>query len=208
MEEKKVHRLSERSTGSNAGKREDNNNLFNFSCTNKKESLREKLFREQGYDYLKDKYKICTYLHYYSNEKYPFYIGSGTMQRAFTFNKNDRTIHWKDKVTDITKVKVVIYKFNITKKEAQYYEELLINKYIKYNCLCNVRISDTNYIKYKLEHNIDKRNWACFDLQGNHIKTFRTLKEAAKEYLTQEGTILRCAKNNIAFRGIIKWVKI
>ena len=45
-------------------------NNFKFKPVNKKESLQEKLFREQGYNYKIDKYKICTYLHYYDNEKF------------------------------------------------------------------------------------------------------------------------------------------
>lgn len=208
----KVHRLSERSTGVIAGKKEDNKtyimNKFNFQIAVKKESLREKLFREKGYNYKTDKYKICTYLHYYADEKYPFYIGSGTMQRAFSFLKNDRTCHWVDKVKDISKLNVIIYKFDITKNEAKQLEQELISKYSEFNCLCNVRITDKNLIQYKLDNNVDKRNWACFDLKGNHIKTFNTLKEAAEEYLTFESIIKRCAKNDKVFRGIIKWVKI
>lgn len=208
----KVHRLSERSTGFNAGKREDNKtyimNNFSFNIVNKKESLRQKLFREQGYDYLTDKYKCCTYIHYYDNEQYPFYIGSGTMLRAFSFNSNERNIHWNDKVKDVNKLRVVIYKFNISKKKAREYEEELINKYSKYNCLCNIKNTNVKYADYKINHTVDKRNWACFDLKGNHIKTFETLKDAAEEYLTYESTIKRCAKEDKIFRGIIKWVKI
>lgn len=208
----KVHRLSERSTGIITGKKEDNKtyimNKFNFQTAVKKESLREKLFREKGYNYKTDKYKICTYLHYYADEKYPFYIGSGTMQRAFSFLKNDRTCHWFDKVKDISKLNVVIYKFDITKNEAKQLEQELISKYSEFNCLCNIRITDKNLIQYKLDNDVDKRNWACFDLKGNHIKTFNTLKEAAEEYLTFESIIKRCAKNDKVFRGIIKWVKI
>ena len=208
----KVHRLSERSTGINAGKREDNKtyimNNFDFNITNKKESLRQKLFREQGYDYLTDKYKYCTYIHYYDNEQYPFYIGSGTMLRAFNFNSTGRTVHWNNKVKDINKLKVVIYKFDISKKEALKYEQELISKYIEYNCLCNIKNTNIKYIDYKINNTVDKRNWACFDLKGNHIKTFETLKDAAKEYLTYESVIKRCAKENKVFRGIIKWVKI
>lgn len=183
-------------------------NTFNFQITNKKESLRERLFREQGYDYKSDKYKICTYLHYYNNETYPFYIGSGTMQRAFTFLKHDRNNNWVNKVKDINKVKVIIYRFNITKYEAKCLEQDLISKYSEFNCLCNIRISNKKFIKYKIDKDVDKTNWACFDLRGNHIKTFRTIKEAADEYLTIENKIRICAKKNKAFRGIIKWVKI
>ena len=208
----KVHRLSERSTGNYTGKREDNKtyimNKFNFNIINKKESLKQKLFREQGYDYVTDKYKYCTYIHYYNNEKYPFYIGSGTMQRAFSFNNKDRTIHWNNKVKDINKLKVIIYKFDITKNEAKKYEQKLIAYYNKFNCLCNSRCIDIKLTSYKIDNDINKRNWACFDLKGNHIKTFHTLKEAAEEYLTYENIIKTCAKKDTIFRGIIKWRKI
>lgn len=183
-------------------------NDFKFNICNKKESLRERLFREQGYDYLKDKFKYCTYIHYYNNEKYPFYIGSGTMQRAFNFNKNERNKQWCDKVIDINKIKVFIYKFDISKAKAKEYEESLISKYSKYNCLCNIRNTNVDYIKYKINKDVDKKNWACFDLKGNHIKTFECIEDAAIEYLTTTSKIKKCAKNNIAFRSIIKWIKI
>lgn len=54
----KVHRLVERRTTLNSRKWE-NNKTF------------------------KDKYRICTYIHYYDNETVPFYIGQGTLNRAF-----------------------------------------------------------------------------------------------------------------------------
>lgn len=216
----KVHRLSERSTGINAGKREDNKtyimNKFKFNIINKchkerifeEKTLRQKLFKAQGYNYLKDKYKYCTYLHYYDTEIYPFYIGSGTMLRAFSFRNKDRNTHWVDKVKDISKIKVVIYKFDITKDEAKKYEQELIAKYSEFNCLCNVKRTDIKLLNYKIDNDVDKRNWACFDLKGNHIKTFHTIEEAAKEYFTYESIIKRCAKKDIVFRGIIKWRKI
>lgn len=183
-------------------------NPFNFNIISKEKPDIKSLFTRKGYIYSKDRFRICTYLHYYDNEKYPFYIGSGTLLRAFDFNRHCRTKHWNDKVKDFTKIDVIIYKVDITKKEAQLYEEQLISKYIDYNCLCNIRNTDIKYAKYKINHTVDKRNWACFDLNGRHIKTFETLEDAAKEYLTYPSIIKRCAKNNTNFRGIIKWVKI
>lgn len=48
-----------------------------------------------GYNYSLDKDRICVYLHYYNNEDLPFYIGSGTLDRAFRFSS--RSIEWKIK---------------------------------------------------------------------------------------------------------------
>lgn len=176
--------------------------------TGKDKRINRSYFNKNGFSWTKDKFRICTYLHYYDSEKYPFYIGSGTLLRAYSINDRDRTNSWIGKVKDINKLKVVIYKIDITKYEAKQYEEELITKYIKYGNLINVKISNVKYIKYKLDHDVDKRNWACFDLKGNHIRTFNTLKEAALTYLTTKSNIKNCTKNNKNFRGILKWVKI
>ena len=61
---------------------------------------------------LKDLNRICVYLHYYDKEQNPFYVGQGSVRRAFSFTSRNKL--WKEKVIDITKVKVNIFKIDIT----------------------------------------------------------------------------------------------
>ena len=72
-------------------------------------------WEEHKYNSNKDKYRICTYIHYYDNETVPFYIGQGTLNRAFNMNKYERTNAWNNKVIDTNLVNVVIYKIDISK---------------------------------------------------------------------------------------------
>lgn len=60
---------------------------------------------------LKDLNRICVYLHYYDKEQNPFYVGQGSIRRAFSFTSRNKL--WKEKVIDITKVKVNIFKIDI-----------------------------------------------------------------------------------------------
>ena len=105
-------------------------------------------WEEHKYNSNKDKYRICTYIHYYDNETVPFYIGQGTLNRAFNMNRYERT------------------------------------------------------------NNINKKEIACFSLDGKHIKTFENIKQAAYEYFTSVSIISKCIKNNKPFRGIIYWKRI
>lgn len=52
--------------------------------------------------HLNDLNRICVYLHYYDNEINPFYVGQGSINRAFSFSRRNKL--WKEKVIDITKV--------------------------------------------------------------------------------------------------------
>lgn len=105
-------------------------------------------WEEHKYNSNKDKYRICTYIHYYDNETVPFYIGQGTLNIAFNMNRYERT------------------------------------------------------------NNINKKEIACFSLDGKHIKTFENIKQAAYEYFTSVSIISKCIKNNKPFRGIIYWKRI
>nr|UVY53320.1 MAG: hypothetical protein [Bacteriophage sp.] len=63
-------------------------------------------WEEHKYNSNKDKYRICTYIHYYDNETVPFYIGQGTLNRAFNMNRYERTNAWNNKVID-TNVSII-----------------------------------------------------------------------------------------------------
>lgn len=93
---------------------------------------------------LKDLNRICVYLHYYDKEQNPFYVGQGSVRRAFSFTSRNKL--WKEKVIDITKVKVNIFKIDITIEESIQLEKELINKYKRIEnggCLVNGNDGDT-----------------------------------------------------------------
>ena len=181
-------------------------NTLKFSCSiinkervsptkdrriNKIKSTKDKAtINNSGYYYTKDKNKICVYFHYYNDEKYPFYIGEGTLSRAYRFSS--RNNEWKDKVEDISLVRVVIYKFDISKEEAIIIEEDLIKKYRKYNCLVNI----SNGVGAKDLH---KNNKNCIsivelDINDNFICEYSSAKEAANIYNICSSTITKCCK--------------
>ena len=60
----------------------------------------------------------------------------------------------------------------------------------------------------RITNNINKKEIACFSLDGKHIKTFENIKQAAYEYFTSVSIISKCIKNNKPFRGIIYWKRI
>lgn len=60
----------------------------------------------------------------------------------------------------------------------------------------------------RITNNINKKEIACFSLDGKHIKTFENIKQAAYEYFTSASIISKCIKNNKPFRGIIYWKRI
>lgn len=204
----KVHRLSERSTTINSRKWENNKTFYIMEDIFKIVEKRRNHWKEHKYNYNKDKYRICTYIHYYSNETVPFYIGQGTLYRAFNMNRHERTNAWNDKVIDINLVNVVIYKIDISKSESLKYEQELIAKYSLTNNLVNYNTCDITNSQLRITNNINKKEIACFSLDGKHIKTFENIKQAAYEYFTSVSIISKCIKDNKPFRGIIYWKRI
>lgn len=165
-------------------------------------------WEEHKYNSNKDKYRICTYIHYYDNETVPFYIGQGTLNRAFNMNRYERTNAWNNKVIDTNLVNVVIYKIDISKSESLKYEQELIAKYNSTNNLVNYNTCNTFNSQLRITNNINKKEIACFSLDGKHIKTFENIKQAAYEYFTSVSIISKCIKNNKPFRSIIYWKRI
>lgn len=213
----KVHRLVERRTNINNIRKWKNNNLnikvmigkFEIHDNNKISwNGKRNHWNEHNISYNK-RYSICTYLHYYDNEDKPFYIGQGTIARAFNTNKGkNRTKAWKDKVKDENLVRVVIYKMDITKAESLKLEKELIYKYFKFNCLVNLNKNISEYSNYSENPNINRSEVGAFDLKGNLIKTFESIDKAAYEYFTSPFTIRTHIKKEKAFRGIIIWKRL
>ena len=106
---------------------------FNFNVQVKKRKVVDTNVEtpsKQGFQF-KDLKRICVYLHYYDDEKLPFYVGQGTIQRAFNFISRNKL--WKDKVKDLSKIKVDIFKIDISVEESINLEKELIDKYKIYN---------------------------------------------------------------------------
>lgn len=83
---------------------------------------------KHGY-HLEDYNRHVVYEHYYDNEPNPFYVGEGTLQRAFVFSGNRRNKYYNDKAKDVNLIKVKIVAIDVTDKEALELETNLINKY-------------------------------------------------------------------------------
>ena len=155
------------------------------------------------------RYSICVYLHYYDKEDKPFYIGQGTLTRAFDVCKSKRrTKAWKNKVKDENLVNVVIYKMDITKAESLKLEKELIYKYSNDNCLVNNRKEISDYSKYSVYNNINRTEIGVFDLNNNLLKVFETLDKAAYEYYTTTTAIKNSIKENKPFRGIVYFKRL
>lgn len=83
---------------------------------------------KHGY-HLEDYERRCVYLHYYDEEEQPFYVGIGTLQRAFVFSGSRRNNKYNAKVKDINFIKVEIVEIDITEERGIQLEKDLVAKY-------------------------------------------------------------------------------
>lgn len=100
---------------------------IDFKIANKK-VINKETPKTHGFG-TKDYNRICVYAHYYDNEINPFYIGQGTIARAFAFSNNIRNKSWKNKVKQKELVHVEIINIDITIEESIKIEKELIKKY-------------------------------------------------------------------------------
>lgn len=156
------------------------------------------------YSYNKDKFKICTYLHYYDNEQYPFYIGQGTLFRALDLKRSQRSIGWNNKVKDINLVKIEIYKLGISIAESKKLENDLIKEYRDTNNLVNNRKYTREDLNTKIEYNINCCEVAVYTLRDELLYTFESITKCADYYCATFYDIKKAIKNNKPFRGIVK----
>lgn len=171
--------------------------------------------------HLNDLNRICVYLHYYDNEINPFYVGQGSINRAFSFSRRNKL--WKEKVIDITKVKVNIFKIDITIEESIKIEKELINKYKRIEnggCLVNGNDGDTcigkcnseNYFYNKHlfgENNGNYGNKYEFnslsipilqiDILGNIVREWSSATEASEKVIFMLDLLLHVVKENDIF---------
>lgn len=143
---------------------------------------------KQGY-HLEDYKRICVYEHYYDDEKLPFYVGSGTIGRAFYLTGSRRCNEYNNKAVDINKIKVKIVAIDIDRKEAVNLERDLWAKY-KRECEGGSLVNTipggrggNNGQKYYSKQ-IER-----IDRFGRIIETFNSIREAANKYSIDSSAI-------------------
>lgn len=157
-----------------------------------------------GY-HLEDYNRQCVYEHYYNNEEKPFYVGQGTLQRAFVFNGQRRNNNYNAKAVDVNLIRVKIVAIDIDNKKGIEIETELIKKY-KF-----IKDGGTlvNYIEGGRGGAVDKSKKAVIqcDIYGEPIKVWNSIKEASVALNIDPKGISLCCKNAIGFktRGGYKW---
>ena len=182
---------------------------------------------KQGFQF-KDLKRICVYLHYYNNEELPFYVGQGSINRAFNFISRNKL--WKDKVKDESKVKVVIYKIDISIEDSITIEKELIAKYKRIEeggSLVNGNDGDTaigktgseNYFYDKHLFGKDNGNYGNkydsnvlskpviqIDILGNFVKEWASATEAEEIGGFHAGPISNCCSGKRHIHAGYQWI--
>ena len=146
---------------------------------------------KHGY-HLEDYNRHVVYEHYYDNEDLPFYVGEGTLQRAFVLGGNRRTSYYNEKAKDINLIKVKIIAIDITTEEAIKLETELINKYKKISdggSLINVDYKRGGGLRICLEKPVYQ-----FTIWGEFIAEYRSAAEASHILGLNMANICSCCK--------------
>lgn len=144
-----------------------------------------------GY-HLEDYDRHVVYEHYYNNEEFPFYVGEGTLQRAFVLGGNRRTSYYNEKAKDINLIKVKIIAIDVTTEEAIKLETELINKYKKISdggSLINVDYKRGGGLRICLEKPVYQ-----FTIWGEFIAEYRSASEASRILGLNMANICNCCK--------------
>ena len=146
---------------------------------------------KHGY-HLEDYNRHVVYEHYYDNEDLPFYVGEGTLQRAFVLGGNRRTSYYNEKAKDINLIKVKIIAIDVTTEEAIKLETELINKYKKISdggSLINVDYKRGGGLRICLEKPVYQ-----FTIWGEFIAEYRSASEASRVLGLNMANICNCCK--------------
>lgn len=144
---------------------------------------------KHGY-HLEDYNRRVVYAHYYDNEDKPFYIGEGTLQRAFVLTGNRRTKYYNDYAKDINKIRVKILHIDVSLEEALKLEHELIDTYKRISdggSLINVDYNRGGGHRDSLEKAIYQ-----FDKDGNFIKEYKSISDASKVLSINHSSIGSC----------------
>ena len=194
-DDSKVHRLSRK--GVHIKNMETGEIMFKLSkakIRKSKETLNTLGFKDT------DKNRICVYFHYYNNERNPFYIGQGTLDRAVRMGKHHRNEKWFEKVKNISLVKVEIIHIDITIEESIKLEHEYI---LKYKPIANI---STGLGSRDITNHINKNSKGVvkIDVNGNIIADYSSVKEAAIKNNCYATDITKCCKNKRkTYKGFI-----
>lgn len=144
---------------------------------------------KHGY-HTEDYKRHCVYEHYYNNEEFPFYVGEGTIHRAFVLGGNRRTNYYNEKAKDINLIKVKIIAIDVTTEEAIKLETELINKYKRISdggSLINVDYKRGGGLRECLQNPVYQ-----YDLFGNFIAEYKSCAEAGRQLNISSNNISRC----------------
>lgn len=152
---------------------------------------------KHGY-HLEDYERQCVYLHFYDKEEKPFYIGQGTIQRAFVFKGNRRNSKYNEKVKDINLIHVEIVAIDVTSEEGVNIETQLISAY-KFiedgGSLVNTEIGGRGGSRGKYSDNKLSIPVVQLDRYGNFIKEWASASEAAAKLSMDSSCISKCCRH-------------
>ena len=146
---------------------------------------------KHGY-HLEDYNRHVVYEHYYDNEELPFYVGEGTLQRAFVLGGTRRTSYYNEKAKDINLITVKIVAIDVSTEEAIKLETKLIDKYKRMSdggSLINVDYKRGGGLRESLEKPVYQ-----FTIWGEFIAEYRSASEASRILGLNMANICNCCK--------------
>lgn len=152
---------------------------------------------KHGY-HLEDYERQCVYEHYYNGEEKPFYIGQGTLQRAFVFNGNRRSNYYNNYVKDINLIRVNIVAIDVTLNQGIKLEKELIAKYkfIKDGgSLVNIEIGGRGGSRGKGANNILSKPVNQYSKYYTFIKRWDSATVAAEKLGFDSSAISKCCRH-------------
>ena len=157
-----------------------------------------------GY-HTEDYNRHVVYEHYYNNEELPFYVGEGTLGRAFVLCGNRRNSEYNNKAKDINLIRVNIVAIDVSLEEALDLETKLINKYKRISdggSLVNVDYRRGGGRRESLEKKVYQ-----FTIDNTLITSYRSESEAERTTGIKASNISLCAKGhkNYNTAGGYKW---
>lgn len=151
---------------------------------------------KHGY-HLEDYNRRVVYAHYYNNSELPFYIGTGTLQRAFVFKSKRRNKEYNEFVKDINLIKVEILSIDLNEDDCIKMEKDLITKYKFINnggSLVNKNIGGRGGSLGSWGNNPNAKPIIQYSKSGKFIKEWTCAKEAGFRLLIDSSSISKCCR--------------